>query len=839
MKIKLISIFSLGLLALALQLNAAEIYVSAKGNDSNLGTKAQPLATLHAAIRKARELRRLNNPSIKSGIRILMNGGVYSIHEPIILHPEDSGTKDSPTQIIDAGTGKVIISGGIQVKNWKKITQNVPGLTKKAIGKVWVANAPKMAGRIQEFRQLWVNNQKAVRARTKNGELMDRISSWDFKKETCRIANDKLIDFKALAGVEMTIHQWWAIANLRVKSAQLVGNLVELSFMQPESRIQSEHPWPSPWLSTETGNSAYFLSNSIQFLDQPGEWYEDLTNGKIYYWPLPNENPTSSEIVAPLMETLVKMEGTIDQPIAYVNWNNISFQHTTWLRPSKMGHVPLQTGMFLLDAYKLKVPGTPDKALLENQAWVGRPAAAVEVKYALNTNFEACSFEHLGSTGLDYQKGTQNSRISGNLFKDIGGSGILIGTFSDEGLEAHLPYQPKDVREISTNDKLENNLITDVTNEDWGCVGIGAGYVKGIQILHNEVNEVSYTGISLGWGWTTTRNAMENNVIKANKIHHYGKRMYDVAGIYTLSAQPNSIIEENVVDSIYKASYAHLPDHWFYIYTDEGTSNFTIQRNWTPSQKYLQNANGPGNIWQNNGNLVSDIIKQNAGLEPRYRQLLKYNAKSSAAQAINLADQAVVFEIVFSTKEKNNINDVKSFCISNHITLSSIYQWENRTIIYTRTKTPITLQQTLKDKLKATVNLYDNIFYNFQRSKNCQQETAKEWEHVILSANLVKDEKMQQEYLSAHATQFDKWPELSQGFCNAEFQQLVIYRNGRQLMLIISIPKGKTLDELNPKTTANNPRVNEWNELMKKYQEGIPGTKPGEVWVFFERLTKD
>jgi L-rhamnose mutarotase len=115
-------------------------------------------------------------------------------------------------------------------------------------------------------------------------------------------------------------------------------------------------------------------------------------------------------------------------------------------------------------------------------------------------------------------------------------------------------------------------------------------------------------------------------------------------------------------------------------------------------------------------------------------------------------------------------------------------------------------------------------------------EPVKEWDNIILSANLVKDEKLQSEYLDYHKTQFEKWPELSKGFCNASFQQLVIYKNDRQLMLIISIPKGKSLDELNPKTTENNPKVEEWNALMKKYQEGIAGTKPDEVWVFFKPL---
>ena len=79
-------------------------------------------------------------------------------------------------------------------------------------------------------------------------------------------------------------------------------------------------------------------------------------------------------------------------------------------------------------------------------------------------------------------------------------------------------------------------------------------------------------------------------------------------------------------------------------------------------------------------------------------------------------------------------------------------------------------------------------------------------------------------------------PRYPKVFCNASFQQLLLYRNGDQLMLVISIPKGENLDRLNPKTTENNPKVNEWNNRMKQYQEGIEGTKPGEVWVFLKKL---
>ncbi|MEJ5995015.1 L-rhamnose mutarotase [Pedobacter sp. Du54] len=819
-----------------ISVNAADIYVSLKGNDTNAGTKIKPVATLNAAIRIARELRRVNDASIKGGIRINVEEGFYQLYEAVKLRPEDSGTASSPTSIAAVPGRQVILSGGQSLKNWKKVIGKVNGLSQNAQGKVWAADVPYDL----TFRQLWVNNKKAIRSKDYNGDKMGRILSWDFEKQTCRIPLTKTINFSNVEGMEMVIHQWWAIANLRVKTAKVMDNAVELSFRQPESRIQSEHPWPAPWLSTETGNSAYFLTNSIQFLDQPGEWFHDLKNHKVYYWPRGNEQMQIATAIVPNLENLLKIEGTIDNPVKYVSFKGISFQHSSWLRPSKQGHVPHQAGMYMLDAYKLAVPGTTDKRTLENQAWVGRPAAAVEVSYADFTSFESCSFEHLASTALDYKKGTHNNSIKGNLFKDIGGSAILVGQFSDEATEVHLPYNPTDTREISSNQLIENNLITNATNEDWGAVGIGAGYVSGIKISHNEINEVSYTGISLGWGWTQSVNAMKNNTIIGNKIHHYGKHLYDVSGIYTLSAQENSLITKNYIDSIYRAPYAHLPDHWFYIYTDEGSSYFTVKDNWTPSSKFLQNANGPGNLWLNNGNLVADSIRQNAGLQKEYQYLLTEKASMLASREINVdlaLQKSVVFELVFAVGTKPSADELKTFCVQKNIPAEAIYSWENRFVIYTYQQHPSVMQKALALKFKeAEVKLYDNLIYDFNRKKNCDLSFAKEWGHVILSANLLSDTTLQNEYLAHHATQFEKWPELSKGFCNAEFQQLLIYKNGPQLMLIISIPKGKSLEELNPKTTENNPRVNDWNALMKKYQVGIEGTKPGEVWVFFNPL---
>jgi hypothetical protein len=810
------------------------IYVATHGADGNSGSQKSPFASLQAALRHARELRRLHDPAIKSGIRILINQGVYRLDEPIMIRPEDSGTEHSPTTII--ADGKVVFSGATKISGWKSATGRIPGLPQRAIGKIWVASIPNSAGADLQFRQLWVNGRKAINAKYYNGEQMGRILSWNAAQQSSQIPLPAKLGLKYTPGMEMLIHQWWAVANLRITAIKQTGNSAELTFMQPESRIQSEHPWPAPWISAKTGNSAFNLNNSIQFLDEPGEWFADLKNHQLYYWPRTGEQLATAEVVVPVLENLLKVAGTIDHPVAHLSFRGISFEHSNWLRPSKQGHVPHQTGMYMLDAYKLKTPGTTDKKNLENQAWVGRPGAAVTINYAEHIDFNSCSFEHHASTGLDYGKGTKENTIQGNLFKDIGGSAIVIGTFSDEATEVHLPYQPKDLRELTTNNTIANNLITDVTNEDWGTVGIAAGYVKGLKILHNEISEVSYSGISMGWGWTKTKNVMQDNVILGNKIHHYGKHLYDVAGIYTLSAQPGSLIAENEIDSIYKAPYAHLPEHWFYLYTDEGSSGFTVRDNWTPNEKYLQNANGPGNLWKDNGSRVSPAIRKNAGLTTDFQHLIGEKAGHSAKGINTALDKAVIFELIFKADSIPRSTTLKTFAEENNLKASDCYRWGNHLLVYTSALKVESLQQTLKRLNPLSIKLYTDQIYQFSRKVNCGLEPVAEWDNIILSTNLVADKQMQREYLQYHRTQFEQWPELSQGFCNADFQQLLIYKNDRQLMLIISIPKGKSLDELNPKTTANNPRVAEWNAIMKKYQEGIEGTKAGEVWVSFKPL---
>lgn len=549
-----------------------------------------PDSSLTDAIRKAREMKRLGKAT---EVTIHLAAGTYFLYEPLRLRPEDSGLR-----LVGENA---VISGGMQITEWKKQ------------GKLLVAEVPDFNGRPVDFRQLWVNGQKAVRARdVSDFEQMNRIRTYDKKNGILWVPKKAVEKIMKAPYAEMVLHEMWCTSNLRIKSLEVQGDSVAVRFHNPEAKLQFEHPWPSP-MTPDTGHpSPFYLTNAKELIDEPGEWYHDVREHKLFYAPRTNEKLTA---IVPVLETLVEVIGTAEHPVRNITIEGVTFSHTTWMRPSEKGHVPLQAGMYLTEAYKLRPSiDRPNNHKLDNQGWLGRADAAVELRYTENVNFKDCHFEHLGGSGLDYVIACRRGTTTNCTFNDIAMNGYVCGSFSPEGLETHLPYQPTDFREVCTQQEVSNCLFQGVSNEDWGCVAVCAGYVSGINIEHNTIHDVSYTGISLGWGWNRDLVCMKDNKVHANLIYNYAQHMYDCAGIYTLGNQPGTVISENVVRDIATPSYVHDPNHWFYLYTDEGSSNITLKDNWTPSEKFLKNANGPGNVWENNGPQVNENIKRNAGI---------------------------------------------------------------------------------------------------------------------------------------------------------------------------------------------------------------------------------
>lgn len=548
-----------------------------------------PERPLYEAIKEAREMHRLGDSSL---ITIHLAPGQYPLEQTLTLRPEDSHIR--LVGETDSDGNKPILHGGLRLEGWKKQ------------GDLMVCNVPEFHGRPLEFRQLFVNRSQSVRSKdVKTWDEMATVLSQDRQNKILYVNSTPALKKIAKQGIdhaEMILHEMWCVSVLRIQSIQQTGDSMAIRFHNPEADIQFSHPWPSPLCHDRPKGwnaSPFYITNHRSLLDEPGEWYHDIKNQKLYYYPLPGE--VIKEAFVPVVETLIAIEGTLDSPATDIHIENIEFNYSTWLRPSLLGHVPLQAGMALTEAYQFKKPMERiGNFPLDNQGWLQRPASAVAVRGGKEIQFKQCKFAFLGSSAIDFEWGTQGGLICQCTFEQIAGNGIVAGSFSPAGLETHIAYNPTDRREVVTGLRITQNNIRNIGIEDWGTHAIAAGYVACVEIDNNTIEEVPYTAISLGWGWNAKLGCMHDNKVHHNDIRRYAKHMYDCAGIYTLGNQPGTEIYKNHVSDIYQPKYVHDPNHWFWLYTDEGSSNIRVYDNDCPSDKFLQNANGPCNVWGNN-----------------------------------------------------------------------------------------------------------------------------------------------------------------------------------------------------------------------------------------------
>ena len=208
-------------------------------------------------------------------------------------------------------------------------------------------------------------------------------------------------------------------------------------------------------------------------------------------------------------------------------------------------------------------------------------------------------------------------------------------------------------------------------------------------------------------------------------------------------------------------------------------------------------------------------------------------AENTAAKTYRGEQPNAVLQLIDTTQ----LTTIDSASINNAINKADVYNvvyWKNRAIIYGDANAIAQIENAFTNIANLKVEKQSDVLYNYNRTWCDSVETEGTWRNYILSANLVEDTAKQNAYVLAHNTQREKWPDVGNGFCNANFQQLQIFKMGRQLILIIRVPEGKTLEELDPKTLENNPKMVEWNHEMKDYQTGIEGTAKGETWVFFQ-----
>jgi hypothetical protein len=577
-------------------------YVSPRGNDSNAGTEAQPFKTLT----KARDMVRALNKNMAQDIVVYLRGGTYATDQSLVFDARDSGTNGHNIIYKSSPGEKAVISGGQSIAGWERDS-----------GNVWKARTD-----IPDFRQLYVNGVRAARAR--GGPLPDaEIYGGDGYKTS----DVNMATWGNQSDIEFIYDVVWERDICKVHHIAKGGSGAVVTMLQPYFTLARLKEGVRPTLPS-------YVENARELLDAPGEWYFDRTAHVVYYIPRAGEDVNSAEIVAPVVEKLLELKGSLDAPVRNIQFEGLTFCQASWLQPSQSGLVDLQAN-FVMRPQNLIARAGGFIANLHNE-YIKSPSNVV-LHAAKSIRFERCTFTQLGSGGIDLEYGSQDNIISGNKFYDVSGSAIQVGDVID--------HHPRDPREIVKNNQIVNNYIHDVAIQYAAGVGIFGGYTEGTVIAHNEIRNLAYSGISVGWGWgeedaggdadhyyqpfvykepTPSRGLR----CEYNHIHHVMLERNDGGGIYTIGNMPGSIIRGNVVhDNVGQPGGIYLDEGSGFI---EVTGN--IVYNVSRAMNYNNRAQNRIATCHEHDNYFDvkrmdrdfpKAVAEKAGLEPAYRDLLK------------------------------------------------------------------------------------------------------------------------------------------------------------------------------------------------------------------------
>jgi len=557
---------TLGLLA-ATGLQANPFYVAPNGNDANPGTEAQPFRT----IERARTAVRAATASQTGDITVFIRGGRYELNETLRFDGNDSG-RNGHRVIYRAFPGETpSISGGRRVTGWTHFRDGI-----------FRAPSP-----VPAYRQLYVNGQRGVRARTPNSNF-HRLIRWDGDK-TIRIPGHLIHNWSNLNEVEMVVMKHWNHSRFRIGSFHRSGDTASVVPREPERSVEWIVQWPN-----REGNEPFFFENSLDFLDAPGEWYLHKGQQQVYYMPRPGEDINNAEIIVPRLERVLEIRGASN-----LQFIGLTFEHTNWTAVDNEGFVGIQAGGYRVLTTGMKIP------------------SGITLENTQNVRLERNVVRNFGNGGIELHSGTFRTEVIGNAVADVGGNGIAIYTL----LSNRNP--PDHIR--SRGDIIRNNFITRAGQDYPGTVGIFASYTAGMIVEHNEITDLPYTAINMGWGWTNQDTGTRDNVIRYNRIHNVVNLLDDGAGIYTLSKQSGTLIEENHIHNMVRnpwAGYYEIAG----LYLDEQSEGITMRNNVVQnlSGVLVWKQNRANTNWvHTNGNSIpnqQNIINR-AGLEPAFREI--------------------------------------------------------------------------------------------------------------------------------------------------------------------------------------------------------------------------
>ncbi|HIW57939.1 MAG TPA: discoidin domain-containing protein [Firmicutes bacterium] len=553
----------------------ADFFVSPNGDDSNDGkTKATAFKTITKA---QEEVRKINDNMTKDIIVCIMDGE-YTLDSTINFTPEDSGSNGYKV-IYRAENGTApIVSGGVDISTGWELYDESKGIYKKE-GVDW------------SFRQLYTDTDKAIRAREPN--MTNRITAGPYFRASGSNGQYpmQLGSERALLGAnngyaEMVWVSSWSQFRGRIENVDFADN-GRVTFKSPENGFA--------WNHHTQGDTPYFLENSYSYLDAEGEWYLDKDTDTLYYIPREGEVMNQTRIIAPKVDTLVNIEGeSEDNRVKDLTISGIRFLYANWTTPDEYGYCCVQGG------FRYQTIAGETNSTIRGSARYEAPEAALQLKYTDGVTLEYNEFSYSGSWGVMGYEGTANTMIAYNVFRLNAGGGVALGMVDGrwDDREQDSDYGDPDYNDMegqSVGDSIVHNTIDEVATEYKEMVGIGALLPQYITIAHNDVYNLPYTGINLGWNWSDVDHGMTHNMVYQNKIINTCMLLQDGGGIYTLGRMDgDSLFYYNYIKNVEMSEWAPW-DNLMGIYFDNGSCYKKAQANVFDNTVYAFQAYNPPN----------------------------------------------------------------------------------------------------------------------------------------------------------------------------------------------------------------------------------------------------
>lgn len=519
---------------------ARYLYVDpVNGNDNWDGTAATfqisgigPKKTLPAAQTKVRQW---IAAGLNDDVVVELRTGRYELTSPLVFNNQDAHSTYNITWRNYNGED-ARISGG------KKITTAWSWDSAKGLYATYI---PEVASGSWWFRELYRNEQRLVRSRWPNAPTDAMMMSWDFDARRPNDAN--LLTITAVRG-DKKQHTLNAAPPASLAAADRAELVSFWHWTGSKTQISSSSG-ATMNLSEATGcggiqpdvNDKAFLENSWTFIDQDNEWALTST-GYLYYR---GADPAGFEFVAPRTENLITVEGaSATNRVKNLKFQGLTFEyaHFKYL-VNDLSLRPLQAGVHCY--------GTHAKA-------------AVRFANTQNCTFENNTIARCSGAGIHLDTGSYNDQVYRNTIYDIGNSGIVVGNIGEQFTS---PIRTADA-------VVKNNRIYRCAQQYYDAVGIGAFYMYNAVIEHNELYDLPYSGISVGWHWTTDLSNDQNIKVRYNYVHDVMRFMEDGGGIYLLSDLTGSEVSHNLIQRVGYNGQACMG-----IYADEGASNFIVHGN--------------------------------------------------------------------------------------------------------------------------------------------------------------------------------------------------------------------------------------------------------------------